>query len=60
MIWAGAPIHINQYLKPGTILLVDKNGPKPMIHVDSESTRAEFLKRCGISGIITNIGDLPK
>lgn len=63
---AGIPVRVNPHLPKDSILLYDKNGPKPVIYVENESlldklyraidSDADFAKRCGI---IVHIGDLP-
>lgn len=63
----GIPIRVNPNLEKGTIILVGKDGPKPVVYIENESlldtlyraidSDAQFLKKCGV---ITHIGNLPK
>jgi len=65
--FGGVPIIVNKSIPHDEIWLFDKNGPKPIVYVPSESVLdtlyraidadADFLKRCGV---IVHIGDLPR
>ena len=63
----GIPIRVCPDLEKGTVVIIDRNGPKPIVYIENESmldtmyraisSDAEFSKRCGV---IVNLGDLPE
>lgn len=65
LTFAGVPIRVCPYMRKDSIILVGKNGPKPIVYVDNESmadtlVRAlngdpEYAKKCST---IVEIGEI--